>query len=216
MKKQVDKSKITIVIMSIVFALSLSVTITLAAFSANKTGDVTLTFADGLTMRISPLGTSGRVQFSSADENTATFNYTTQTNINDVIYLDGINAVINKDAYIAYKVEIKETTSGTTIPAGAWSPNGRYGFFEPTGQKNKWRAAFFSGTATFQPVKQADNVFTCTSSTILTASASAIKLMDYIVVSGANGDTYLDDLSGRSLQFSLTVKACTDAAPTFD
>ena len=212
MKKQVDKSKIAIIIMSIAFALSLSVTITLAAFSANKTGDVTLTFADGLTMRISPLGTSGRVQFSSADENTATFNYTTQTNINDVIYLDGINAVINKDAYIAYKVEIKETTSGTTIPAGAWRPNGRYGFFEPTGQKNKWRAAFFSGT----PVKQADNVFTCTSSTILTASASAIKLMDYIVVSGANGDAYLDDLSGRSLQFSITVKARTDAAPTFD
>jgi len=203
--------------MAIALVLSLSATITLAAFAANKSGSLTLTFADGLTMRLDPLGNSGRIQFQSADENTATFNYVPVTNLTGAQYWDGINATINKDAFVAIKLTFIETTSGQDVaPSGAFvvAGNGLYCQFRPPGSYTWYAEMAKDGVEGFTfSLTSEPNTFISTS-VKLTASNSPIKLFDRIAVRGTTF-SYVTDLGGRSFKFLLTVKARTDAVPTF-
>ena len=202
--------------MAVLLALSLIATIVLAAFSANRGGAVVLSFADGLTMKLTPVGTSGRIQITAANENETTFSYQPMNNLTGRVVLDGINAEINQDAYIAYTIAIKEITSGEVVPAGAWEPSGRYAKFYPAADAplRNWRVDFFAGTSTFSPRSVNDNTIKSASSSIMDHT-NIIKLFDYIVMEGYpnSASEYVTDLQERSFKFYITIAARTDQAP---
>ena len=214
--KNVDKSKITIVILSIVFALSMSVTITLAAFSANKSGDLTLTFADGLTMRLDPVE-SGSLRITTADESATTFSYTPVNNTTGSVYLDGIKATINKDAWIGVKIEFLENISGNLqAPSpGAYAINGTICRFDPGASYDWYSQMYKVGSSFTYSLTNSPNVFVCTSATICSASSSPIELFHNIVIWGKANNSYVNALAGRTFVFNITIKAQTDQAPTF-
>jgi len=216
--QKVDKSKLTIIILAVVFALSLSVTITLAAFSANKTGDVTLTFADGLTMTIAPQNQRS-IKVTSAGVDDYTFNYTPQTNVKSNLTYDGVNATLNKDGWVSYQVTIYETTSGSNVaPAGAWvKESGALRFYPPTNDpKPNWCCPINISFTVFD-YSISNNTITLTSKAIWTDTGLTKQLWgDWAMRNRDQSVTaYVDDLGGRSFEVFFTVKARTDAAPTF-
>ena len=218
--KVIDKSKITITILSIVFVLSLSVTITLAAFSANKTGDVTLTFADGLTMRLESNGISVPYTIATADENATTFTFGTgsMTSLGAAAFYGGVIATLNKSGWIAYKFEFFETTSGSEVaPTGAFTISSTNEYpvsFLPTGNNIDWIFGFMVNTTSFNSVASG-NSFVSTSKTILSANSLSLELFNKFTLKGRTNWNYVNALGGRSFKFYLTIKARTDAAPTF-
>ena len=221
MKKQVDKSKITIVIMSIVFALSLSVTITLAAFSANKTGDVTLTFADGLTLTLSPQGSNNSIQITGGEADSYTFSYPAQVNAAERRVFDGVLGTLNKSAWVSYQVALYETTSGSSVaPSGKFELRGNTYYFVASGTKSNW----------MMPLALTDDIFSVNLTgvtNIITFMGAAqwgqgnVELTNRIIYpwsfrhSNLSLAGYMDDLAGRSFEIRFTIKARTDSAPTF-
>ena len=215
--KVIDKSKITITILSIVFVLSLSVTITLAAFSANKTGDVTLTFADGLTMSLAPVGVNGRVQITAVGVDAVSVSYPDQPNRTYDPMWDGIVATLNKPAWVAFQLVLQETTSGTpTTPSGNWANSNGYVTFTPTqtGENIDWAARIALESSTFNIVTTPTTV-TCTAKTIWSGDALSTMVFSHLWIGGKASAHYVNSLAGRSFVFNLTIKARTDAAPTF-
>jgi len=221
MKKQVDKSKITIVIMSIVFALSLSVTITLAAFSANKTGDVTLTFADGLTMQLDPLNfEEGYLTITSASVSDTTFSYTIPQSNNAAVRLDGVKATVNKQCWIAFKVEIKEVISGSRVtPSGNWARYGNtFAAYYATGEKSDWKMQmqildtyFTYGAGVFD----GSGVIVTSKDLIPSNKLQNLIIFRFVKLMGVAQEDYVNDLAGRNFEIYITIKAQTDQAPTF-
>ena len=218
MKKQIDKSKITIIILSIVFALSMSVTITLAAFSANKTGDVTLTFADGLTMTLTPKTKSGYITFTGGGVDEYTFTYTPQTQVTGMKYYNGINATLNKSGWVSYQVSLWETTSGSAVVPGSWvgpQSDGVF-FFQATGAKNSWTMSILPTIGMFNISKSA-NMLTCVGNEIWASNSLSKEILDSWALRNSvySMRDYVDDLAGRSFECRFTIKASTAAAPTF-
>lgn len=220
-KQKKDHYKIIVTILVVAFSFSLSVTIILATFTANKTGDVTLTFANGLTMSLTPLGTSGRIQITAAGVDAATFSYTPVSNSDDQVFLDGIQATINKDAWISYRIEVFEIISGNAVaPPGSWrtpTEGSKYTQFYPNVAPSNWQVSFYSGTGNFYP--QLDNsnanALIVSSSTICAASSSPLVIMGYVLFRGHTDQNYVNDLSGRSFEVHFIIKARTDEMPTF-
>jgi len=222
MKKQVDKSKITIVILSIVFALSMSVTVILAAFSANKTGDLTLTFADGLTMTIDPknAGSSWVKLSSAADEDATTFSWPVKTGQLAGLRYDGVSATLNKPAWVGYKIELRETTSGAATLTGSWryiqNANNEKIYFEPTGSKTDWRFTIYVLTNTSYTFSTGSGViFTAISTAKWDTSNLTQDIFQSWEIVGRADYRYINDLANRSFEILFTVKAQTDQAPTF-
>ena len=222
MRKKIDKSKLTIIILSVVLALSLSVTIVFAAFTANKSSTVTISFDNGLTMRLEPLGTNGRIQFVTANENATSFTYSPATNLDNSVALDGMDATLNKPAWIALKVEFWETTSGSDVaPVGngfALSQNSNTYFCHFRTKNNGWYAEMVkTGTTFTYALTASPNIFTSTS-TAACAADTKIRLFDRISIWGmllSSERNYCNQLAGRSFKFVITIKARTDQAPTF-
>ena len=219
MKKQVDKSMITIIILSIIFAISLSVTITFAAFSANKTGEVMLTFADGLTMTVTQRNyNADYLKITSAGVNDYTFNYATQSNLTTNPYYDGVVATLNKEAWVAYKVILNETTTNTDVaPAGTWRMEASNCVFRPSGERPIWIVVINIDTSLYDIVCS-NNIAIFTSKTKWSAdNLSAILWNHWYFRNRESGAAthYIDDLGGRAFRVDFTVKAQTDQAPTF-
>ncbi len=217
MKAKIDKTdrkfKFTVVILSIVLVLSLTTTIVLAAFSAQKTGDVTLTFADGLTMSLAPKNT-GTIKITAADEAATTFSYAAASNKNENTTFDGIVATLNKEGWVSFQIVLAETTSGQTL-AGSWTVSGNNATFTPTGTKTDW-VCVFTGNSNFT---LSANGFTLTATGAAkwtgTGSALTKDLFSQIEFKGNTSAAYVNDLGGRSFSLSFTISAKTDAAPTF-
>ncbi len=223
MKKKVDKYKFTIITLSFVFALSLTVTIVLAAFNANKSGSVTLNFADGLTMALVSKGGSGTVRITGGGVNDYTFTYAPQTNVTSNVKYDGIIATLNKDGWVSYQIELYETTSGSAIaPQGAWSGPSSKGLctFIPQGSRTNWVVAT-TPTAGLFNVTTSNNLLTCVGKVKWQESNSTLTadLFDGYHFRNSNGSSatrsYVDDLSGRSFEVHFTIKANTESSPTF-
>ena len=225
MKKQVDKSKITIVIMSIVFALSLSVTITLAAFSANKTGDVTLTFADGLTMSLAPKQSGSGTfyyEITSADESSTTFTYPqwqmpSVTVANRLTTADGVVATLNKAGYVSWRIDVKEVISNVAgAISGAWRKiNDSLYYFEPTGTLTDWRIELGVVDYSYYTITFSGSTITGTGSTLWTTDSLTHTIFTWLKIAGVSSRYYFNDLGGRTFTFDFIIKAKTDSAPTF-
>ncbi len=72
MKSSRDKKfKFTVIALAIALCATITSTIILAAFSANKTGDVVLSFADGLTLSLSPKNGTGTIKITGAGSDVA-------------------------------------------------------------------------------------------------------------------------------------------------
>ena len=213
----VDKSKITIVILSIVFALSMSVTITLAAFSANKSGDLTLTFADGLTMRLEPVGGNYRFKITEAGVDDYTFSYEPTTNKTGRVPFDGIIATLNKSAWVSYQISIWEIISNNAVvAAGEWRYEGRYHRFYPSGNKSNWAIGWTLNVTNFS-YTASGNVLTQNGTAAWESDSLSKELFSDWEIRNRdlNIREYVDDLAGRTLEVRFTIKAQTDQAPTF-
>ena len=206
------KFKVWVTVLSILLGLSLTSTIVLAAFSASKSGSVTLTFAEGLTMSLSPKGASGTIQITAATINDATFNYAPSSNNTEDVTFDGISATLNKEGWVSYQIVLAETTSGQTL-AGAWSISSNTATFTPTGTQTDWRCVF-TGNSNFT-LSQSGFTLTATGSAKWLTAALTKDLFTSIVFRGQTSAAYIDDLAGRSFTLSFTISANTSAAPTF-
>ena len=221
MRKKIDKSKLTIIILSVVLALCLSVTIVFAAFTANKSSTVTISFDNGLTMRLEPTDSASTFKIATADENSTTFTY----NISNVaatgsgiVHVDGIEGTLNKSGAVAYKMVIKESVSGSLVNlTGTWrtttSASRQVYVFQPSGEKNDWKIEIvvnfdlFSATPT-------NNQIVCTSD--IWGSDSLTQILFYwFKITGKSARYYYNDLAGRTIVIEFTIKARTDQAPTF-
>jgi len=208
-----------IVVMTVLLALSLAATITLAAFRANKSGAVVLSFANGLTMTLASVGTSGRFHVVTSNTEAATFTYEPMDNLTSAGTLDGIKATISQDAYIAYRIELVERTSGSNVvPLGAWSIKSQYSaYFEPSSSAplNGWMATLFTTDTVFHPQVDANavNVIHCNSGSTALDHSQEIVLFDYLRIRGMPDVSIITDLQGRTFEFIMTIAARTDQVP---
>ncbi len=223
MKKRIDKYKLTVIALSTVFALSLTVTIVLASFIAGKSGSVTLNFADGLTMVLTPRGDSGVISITGGGADQYTFTYASQSNVTQNLTYDGVVATLNKAGYISYQVTFLETTSGSAVaPAGAFSYVGSYTYqFQPTGERTNWRLAFWIQNLTSKfNVTALNNTLTFVGKNLLSdADNFTMELWSRWAMRNPDNTEpkrkYIDDLGGRSFELQFTIKADTASAPTF-
>ena len=215
MKKK-DKSKFALILMSIALVLSMSVTVTLAAFAANKSGSVTLTFAEGLVMILSPHGYTGRVTMTGGGANEYTFSYPTQTNVSSMIRYDGIHATLNKSGWISLQIVLKEQISGSDVVIpGSWTVNSE-AYFIPSGTNNKWHFNIDPNLDIFT-ISSQGSTLNCIGKVKLENANEENTLWQGFTIRNIdyNRRDYLDDLAGRTLKMYFTIKARTDAAPTF-
>lgn len=215
-----DHFKFTVIVLSFVLAISLSVTIVLAVFTANKSGSVTLNFAEGLTMVLSPYGTSGRIVMTGGGADEYTFTYPPQTNVQGILRYDGVKATLNKAAWVSVKIELKEVINNSeTVLNGRWTKNadGDH-YFYPSGEKTNWTFIIRPDKNLFSSTYGSTSVLTSTGISLWANVNEANTLWTGWVIRAidhyTNGN-YLNDLAGRQLKVYFTVKAKTDSAPTF-
>ncbi len=217
METKIKKShyKLTVTILAVVFVLSLTTTIVLAAFSAGKSGSVTLSFADGLTMVLAPKGNSGRLAITGGGADEYTFSYAARSNKVDYGAYDGFTVTLNKLGWIALRVELLETTSGSDVaPLGSWQRNSSSEMiFRPTGTNTDWVSSFFVNLTDYDHSESGSTLIL--TSLVAVSANTTVTLVDMWSIKGRTNYNVLNDLSGRAFKFNFTVKAHTEAAPTF-
>jgi len=217
-KKMGRKQKFTILTLSLLLAVSLTATIVFAAFTANKTGSVVLSFANGLTMQLDPIDSSAAIHITSAPAaQTGTFSFTSDEfeDLSDTTTVNGIKATLkDQNGYVGYQVEIKEVVSGaeTTI-AGSWANSNGTVTFTPTGTKTNWRAVLVVNRTNFPTIAVSGQTMSAKSSAALTKD-TAYNLFTSITLDGVPAGL-MDDLAGRKIKFLFTIKADTAAVVTF-
>ncbi len=213
MKSSRDKKfKFTVIALAIALCATITSTIILAAFSANKTGDVVLSFADGLTLSLAPKNGTGTIKITAAGSDVATFNYDSASNRTANTTFDGISATLNKSGWVSYQIVLAETTTGQNL-AGSWSISGNNATFIPTGTQTDWRCVF-TGNSNFT-LTTSGFTLTATGAAAWASNALTKDLFDLIEFRGNTNQAYINDLSGRTFTLSFTISANTAAAPTF-
>ncbi len=222
MRKAKKKTTFVIAVLSVLLVAAVTSTIVLAAFSAQKSATTTINFADGLKMSLEPKGTNGTFQIASAGISTTTFYYNSNneiTNQTGPVTLDGITATLNKSGYVAYKMVLKETTSGSpvSITGGSWSGTSSTITFTVTGVPSSpgtnWKAVL-SIPSTFTATPSGDSVVVSCGQWTGTGAALTKDLFDSVVFSGYSNADIIDDLAGRTFALEITIGANTDSAPT--
>ena len=217
--KMKNTNRRTILILSILLALSLTSTLVLASFQAQRNSTAQLGFANGVTLQLTKTGTSGATTSSITDETsgsaTAAFNYTTKSNLNANVILDGINCkVLNQAAYIAYSVQVLDNTTAVT---GSWATfdGNNAAIFTPS--SGNWRAkvtvpaSTWTGTATSNATTQFRVLQT--SNTAIAANAS-IVLFTKVELYGSSTAADVSALAGKTMKFSFKLSAHTTARNT--
>ncbi len=207
-KKKMDKkTKVSFIIMSVLLALSLTTTIVLAAFHAQKTSTATLTFASGIKMKLDPKTSGAAIKITSAAYAvTGTFTYSgTMSNLNSNVSLDGILAQIDQAGYIAYSVILKE--SSATI-AGTWSAiSSGVSTFTPSAGSKNWRAKLTVPSG-WTGSSVTTNKFKVQNSTQIAASTST-ELFTSLEFYGSGTPANITDLAGRTIVMDFKIVADT-------
>ena len=122
---------------------------------------------------------------------------------------------LNKSGWVALRVELLETTSGSDVaPNGAWQRNSSSEMiFRPSGVNTDWVSSFYVDLTVYDH-SESGSVLTLTSMSAISADA-ATELISMWSIKGRTSYNVLNDLSGRAFKFNFTVKARTDTAPTF-
>ena len=207
-KKKMDKrTKITFIIMSVLLAFSLTTTIVLAAFQAQKTSTATLTFASGIKMKLDPKTSGAAIKITSADYAvTGTFSYSgTMTNLNSNVSLDGITATVDQAGYVAYSVILKE---GSSQIAGSWSNlSSNASTFVPSSGSKNWKAVL--------TVPSGWTISSKSNSTIKMQNATAFTagtgkdLFTSLEFAGSGTAANITDLAGRTIVMDFKIVADT-------
>ncbi len=211
------RASVVIATLSVLLIVAIASTITLAAFSSQKTASTTITFADGLKMTLTPKGI-GTFQIATAGENATEFIYNSNNTIANQtgsVTLDGITATLNKSGWVAYKIVLKETLSGVNENvAGAWGNDSGTITFTPTAGKTDWRAVLSVDPALYTVTVNA-NVVTVTGRAAWPDSSLTHDLFTSVVFRGAAIPELIDALAGRTFAIGITISANTESAPTF-
>jgi len=217
--KMKNTNRRTVLILSILLALSLVSTIVLASFQAQRNSTAQLGFANGVTLQLTKTGTSGATTSTITNESsgsaTATFNYTTKSGLKANVVLDGISCkVLNQAAYIAYSVQVLDSS---TAVKGSWATfdDDNAAIFTPT--SGDWRAkvtvpaSTWTGTATSSATTQFRVLQTSTSA--IAANAS-IVLFTKVELYGSSTAADVTALAGKTMKFSFKLSAHTTARNT--
>ena len=219
--KTKKKTTFVIAVLSALLVAAVTSTIVLAAFSAQKSATTTINFADGLKMSLAPKGT-GTFKIAAAGETTTTFIYNSNNSISNQtgqVTLDGITATLNKAGYVAYKMTLKETTSGSAVAIanGSWSGTSGTVTFSVTGAPStagtNWKAVL-SLPSEFTAAASGGTVTVNCGNWTGTGSALTKDLFNSLVFSGYSNADIIDDLAGRTFALEITIGANTDSAPT--
>ncbi len=213
-KRASRRNTITFIIMAVMLVVAVSTTIVLAAFTAQKTSSATLTFANGLQLKLDPITPGAAIKITSAPAQvTGTFSYSgTMTGLSDSVTMDGIKAtLINQNGYVAYSVILKE---GGSAVSGSWSAlSSSVSTFTPDTGETDWQAKLTlpSGWALVE---------TPNSSTIKVKRTAIINvntpthLFTSIVFEGASTASNVTSLAGRSIVLEFNIVADTAGVPT--
>ena len=215
-KRKNNKRKFTIITLAVMIGLSLTATIVLAAFTAQKTSTATISFANGLTLELQALDANSAIHINtSAGSQTGVFTFVTTntTNLEGATTVNGIKAKpINQNAYLGYQVELVEVVSNAEQSvAGSWTYNSSSGVatFTPTGTKTAWKAEMTINKTNFTSVAPTANTQKIVAKTgsALTAG-NFYNLFTQIVFDGTTSGM-IDDLASRSLRLKFEIKADT-------
>ncbi len=198
--KKARKVSASTIVFAVLFAITLTTTIVLAAFSANKSASATITFANGVQLKIN--GASSQASGNAADvlSTAATLNWniikgSTTIKTGSVTNEVGDNAIslsaitfeatgpVSGTIWIAAKPDVKYNTSNVVAvtPVSGWTQIGTTGFYQKSVTLNS------SGA---------------------TASAESFTAAVVILASNATQDQK-NGMAGRSYSANLTVKAST-------
>ncbi len=223
MQKKSNKRKFTIAVLSLLVGLSLTATIVLAAFSAQKTSTATISFANGVTLELAAIDSNASIHVNASaasQSGTFTFDTTNTSDLETTTTVNGIKAkLMNQDAYLGYKVQLVEVVTANnesteqTI-SGSWSNSSGTVTFTPTGTKTNWKAVLTVNTTNFPTISASGDTVTAASTAALTKEASYFNLFSSIVFDGVPTGS-MNDLAGRSVKLKFDVKADTAAAVTF-
>jgi len=215
-KRKNNKRKFTIITLAVMIGLSLTATIVLAAFTAQKTSTATISFANGLTLELQALDANSAIHINtSAGSQTGVFTFVTTntTDLEGATTVNGIKAKpINQNAYLGYQVELVEVVSNAEQSvAGSWAYNSSSGVatFTPTGTKTAWKAEMTINKTNFTSVAPTANTQKIVAKTgsALTAG-NFYNLFTQIVFDGTTSGM-IDDLASRSLRLKFEIKADT-------
>ena len=215
-KKRMDKKyKVTIVALSLLLAIALTSTIALAAFQANKTSSATISFANGLTLKLEATATSDstiRIATTNASVS-GTFTYSatsgnSMTGLTSNVVIDGIKGTLNQAGYLAYSILLKE---GSNNIAGSWAAltdTGTSAVFTPngSGKPNNWRAKIT--LAAGWTAATSSNTYKIQNATQIAAN-TATNLFTKLEFYGSGTAANVTDLAGRSIIMSFKVVADT-------
>ncbi len=216
LKKKNNKRKFTIVVLAMMIGLSLTATIVLAAFSAQKTSTATISFANGLTLQLQAKDSTAAIHINAdtaSQSGTFTYVSTGTTDLEGATTVDGIQAKpIDQDAYLGYQVEIVEVVNNVEqTVAGGWTYNSSSGVatFAPTGTKSAWKAEMTINKTNFTSVTPTANTQKVVAKTGAALTAGSFyDLFTQIVFDGTTAGM-INDLAGRSMKLKFEIKADT-------
>ena len=217
--KRSAKRKFTIIALSVMVALTLTTTIVLAAFSAQKTSTATISFANGVTLELAAIDSTASIHVNSSaasQSGSFTFDTTNTSDIEAAATVNGIKAKLyNQNAYLGFKVELVEVVSNAeTTVNGSWTNSSGTVTFTPTGTKTNWTAVMVLNTTNFPTVSASGQVVTAASTAALAKETNYFNLFSSIVFDGTTAGV-IDDLAGRSMRLKFEIKADTSTAVTF-
>ena len=202
--------------------LSLTVSVVLAAFTANKSGAVILSFANGLTIKLEPIDSNAAIHIETSNASqSGQFAFTSDefANLSDTTTVNGIKATLyNQNGYVGYKVELKELINNaeSTID-GSWTNSSGTVTFTPnqSGAKKDWRAILVVNTTSFPTIACSGQSMTAKSSAALTKEGSGYNMFTSITFDGATAHL-MDDLAGRKMKLLFTINADTAGVVSFN
>ena len=213
-KQKMSKgTKRVFILMAIMLVLSLTSTIVLASFQAQRNSSASVTFANGVTLKLTKTGTSGAnssITNDSSGSATAAFNYANATNLTTNALLDGISCqVLNQAAFLAYSILVID---GSTNVKGSWATfnSSNVAIFTPT--SGNWRvsvtvpASTWTGTATSSATTPFKVMQT---STTATAANNSLVLFNKIEIYGSSTASDITALAGKNIKFTIKLSAHT-------
>ncbi len=227
-KRKMDKrTRGAFILMAVLLVLSMTTTIVLAAFQANKTSTATLTFANGIKLALTKTGTSNTtIEIADAAASvTGTFTYSAKsgssmTGLSAAVNMDGIKATLTDQAgFLAYSILVKMGDAGSTTSAvtGSWSAisgSGTTSTFQPQGQDwtliltvpaSTWSASATTNATTPLKVSQS-------SGTAIATGSTGVVLFSKIVIQGATDASNVTSLAGKQIDLEFVICADTVSA----
>lgn len=219
-----NKGKLSIIILSVACVLSLTVTIVLATFTANKTGSVTLTFENGLTMVLDPQNSGGGSYYykiTRADETATTFSYpqveTPDATVNNRLpTIDGVIATLNKPGYVSLQFAVSEVINGEPqLFDGRWRWQNPMYIYTPYGDRNDWRFEITMNEQSLFTFSNNKSALIGIGNILWSDNDLTHSLYASVRLAGESSRYYFNDLAGRTFRYDITIMARTDQAPTF-